>query len=126
MKRYLFVGLRVIVAFILLQTLFYKFSAHPDSVYIFSTLGMEPFGRVGIGVMELIASILILVPRTVWLGAVLSLGLMSGAIYFHLTTLGVEVNNDNGILFFMAVTVWLMALLLLLDQKNKIPFIGKR
>ncbi|MEO1452065.1 MAG: DoxX family protein [Bacteroidota bacterium] len=96
MKKYGLILLRLVVAVILVQTLFFKFTAHPDSVYIFSTIGLEPFGRIGIGVLELIASILLLVPRTVWAGSVLSLGLMGGAIMMHLTQLGIEVQGDGG------------------------------
>ena len=63
--------LRFVVAFILVQTLYFKFSAHPDSVHIFSTLGLEPYGRIGIGILELIAAILLFIPKTVWMGALL-------------------------------------------------------
>ena len=80
--------LRGIAAVILLQTLFFKFTGAKESVYIFTTLGMEPWGRIGSGVAELIASILLLLPQTVVFGAILSLGVISGAIFFHLTKLG--------------------------------------
>ena len=115
---------RLIVAVILLQTLRYKFLAHPDSVYIFSTLGLEPYGRIGIGVMELIASILILIKRTSWAGALLAVGLMAGAIFSHLTQLGIEVKNDGGILFYMAVGTWILSLIVLWSERKKIPFIN--
>jgi len=87
--------LRIIVAIILLQTLRFKFTAHPDSVYIFSKVGLEPYGRIGIGIVELIAGILLLIPKTAWVGALLSLGVISGAIVMHLTKLGIEINNDG-------------------------------
>lgn len=116
--------LRLIVAVILLQTLRYKFLAHPDSVYIFSTLGLEPYGRIGIGVMELIASILILIKRTSWAGALLTVGLMAGAIFSHLTQLGIEVKNDGGTLFYMAVGTWILSLIVLWSERKKIPFIN--
>ena len=115
---------RLIVAVILLQTLRYKFLAHPDSVYIFSTLGLEPYGRIGIGVMELIASILILIKRTSCAGALLTVGLMAGAIFSHLTQLGIEVKNDGGILFYMAVGTWILSLIVLWSERKKIPFIN--
>lgn len=115
---------RLIVAVILLQTLRYKFLAHPDSVYIFSTLGLEPYGRIGIGVMELIASILILIKRTSWAGALLAVGLMAGAIFSHLTQLGIEVKNDGGTLFYMAVGTWILSLIVLWSERKKIPFIN--
>ncbi len=98
--------LRIVAALILLQTLFFKFTAAPESVYIFSELGAEPWGRIGSGVAELIVSILLLVPRTAWLGAVGGLGIISGAILSHLTVLGIEVQGDGGTLFFLAVAVF--------------------
>ena len=124
MNTRIFFVLRLLVAIILLQTLRYKFLAHPDSVYIFSTLGLEPYGRIGIGVMELIASILILVKRTTWAGALLAVGLMAGAIFSHLTQLGIEIKNDGGTLFYMAVGTWFLSLIILWSERKKIPFIN--
>jgi len=98
--------LRILAALILLQTLFYKFSAAEESVYIFSTLGMEPWGRIGTGVGELIASILILIPATTGFGAMMGIGLMGGAIFFHLTRLGISVKGDGGQLFIYALLVF--------------------
>src|SRR5215217_3745219 len=94
-------ALRLIVAVILLQTLFFKFSGAKESVYIFSTLGAEPWGRFGSGVVELIASILLLLPRTAVVGAILSLGTICGALMAHLTMLGIKLPavGDNGELF---------------------------
>ena len=122
-KTLLFV-LRIVIAVILLQTLRYKFLAHPDSVYIFSTLGLEPYGRIGIGVMELIASVLLFPKRTIWLGALLSVGLMAGALFSHLTQLGIEVKNDGGTLFYMAFVTWTLGLVVLWDERKNIPFIN--
>ncbi|MEN8812136.1 MAG: DoxX family membrane protein [Candidatus Arcticimaribacter sp.] len=122
-KNLLFV-LRLIVAVILLQTLYYKFGAHEDSVYIFTTLGLEPYGRIGIGVMELFASILILIKRTSWAGALLSVGLMAGAIFSHLTQLGIEVKGDGGQLFYMAIGTWVLSLIVLWSERKQIPFIN--
>jgi len=90
----------------MLQTLFFKFSGAEESVYIFSKLGMEPWGRIGTGIIELIASILLLIPRTIVFGAVLGLGVMSGALLFHLTRLGVVVMDDHGQLFVYALLVF--------------------
>jgi uncharacterized membrane protein YphA (DoxX/SURF4 family) len=98
--------LRILAALILLQTLFFKFSAAEESVYIFSKLGMEPWGRIGSGVIELIASVLLLIPRTTAIGAVLGLGVMSGALFFHLTRLGIVVKDDHGQLFIYALLVF--------------------
>lgn len=122
-KNLLFV-LRLIVAVILLQTLYYKFGAHEDSVYIFTTLGLEPYGRIGIGVMELIASILILIKKTSWAGALLTVGLMAGAIFSHLTQLGIEVKGDGGQLFYIAIGTWVLSLIVLWSERKQIPFIN--
>ena len=98
--------LRGLAALILLQTLFFKFSGAEESVYIFSTLGMEPWGRIGTGVLELVASLLILYPRTTIIGAALGAGLMAGALFFHLTKLGISVKGDGGQLFIYALLVF--------------------
>ena len=92
---------RLIAAIIMLQTLYFKFSGSAESVYIFTTAGMEPWGRIGIGILELIAVILLLINSTAWLGGCLALGLMSGAILMHLTKLGIAVQGDGGYLFFL-------------------------
>lgn len=125
MNKTILLGLRLIVAIILVQTLRFKFTAHPDSVYIFSKVGLEPFGRIGIGVLELIAAILILVPKTIWAGSLLTVGLISGAIFLHLTQLGIEINSDGGTLFYMALTVLILSLFVLWSQRKNIPIIGK-
>ena len=101
-------SMRLIAAVILLQTLFFKFTGAKESVYIFSTLGLEPWGRIGSGVAELVASVLLLIPSTALLGAVLSMGVISGAIVAHLTVLGIRMPavGDNGELFALAVIVF--------------------
>src|SRR5688500_11876414 len=96
--------LQLAVASILLQTLFFKFTGAEESVYIFSTLVAEPWGRIGSGVVELVAAVLLLVPATSPLGALMTIGLMVGAIGSHLTVLGIEVRGDGGLLFGLAVT----------------------
>lgn len=96
---------RILAAAILLQTLFFKFTGSAESVYIFTAVGQEPWGRYGSGVVELIASILLLLPRTAAFGALLALGTMSGAIFFHLTKLGLVVQDDGGLLFGLAIVV---------------------
>ena len=111
---------KLIAAVIMLQTLFYKFTAAPESVYIFSKLGMEPWGRIGIGVLELIGSILILIPRTTAFGAVLGLGLMGGALFFHFTQLGIVVQDDSGQLFIYALLVFISCLVLALLYRSQI------
>lgn len=112
--------LPVVVAAILVQTLYFKFTAAPESVYVFSQLGIEPFGRIATGILELIAAILILVPRTTMLGALLGLGLMSGAIVSHLFVLGIEVQNDGGTLFTLAFLVFVSCLILIYKDKRKL------
>lgn len=111
---------RLVAAIIMIQTLYFKFSGSSESVYIFSTVGMEPWGRIGIGVMELIASILLLVNSAAWVGAALALGLMLGAIGMHVTLLGIEVQGDGGYLFFLAVAVSLCSILVLAMNRNTI------
>lgn len=114
--------LRILSAVILLQTLFFKFSGAEESVYIFSKIGMEPWGRIGTGVMELIAAILILVPAATAAGALLGVGLMSGALFFHLTKLGIEVMNDHGQLFIYALLVFISCVILLLTYRKQLRF----
>jgi putative oxidoreductase len=115
--------LRVIAALILLQTLYFKFTGHPESIFIFEKVGMEPWGRIGSGIVELIAGIALFVPRTIGVGALLMLGTMSGAIFMHLTTLGIEVRGDKGMLFYMAVFCWIIGLVLTLKYKSQIPIL---
>lgn len=124
MKIFLWI-VKITAALIMLQTLYFKFSAHPEAIYIFTTLGMEPWGRIDTGVMELIASILILIPRTSWLGALIGIGLMGGAIFFHLTKLGIVVYNDGGKLFAMAVAVFICSVIILWMNRRDVPVVGK-
>lgn len=117
---------RIIAAIIMLQTLFFKFSGAEESIEIFTKMGMEPWGRYGSGAAELIASILILIPSTVWIGAVLAIGVMGGAIMSHLTVLGIEVQGDGGQLFIYALLTFICSLIALwLDRKNLPSFIQK-
>jgi putative oxidoreductase len=120
--------LRLIVAIILFQTLFFKFTGADESKYIFSTVlspELEAYGRIGSGLVELIAVVSLLLPKTVWLGAILSLGTISGAIMSHLTKLGLEVKGDGGLLFALAVTVFVGSALILLIHRREIPVIGQ-
>lgn len=103
---------RIVPAVIMLQTLFFKFTGHPDSVALFTELGVEPFGRVGLGVVELIAAILLLIPETVKYGIVLGLGLMAGAIATHVFIIGIIFNNDGGALFTLAAVAMVCLLVL--------------
>lgn len=111
--------IKLVAVVILVQTLYFKFSGAEESVYIFTTLGVEPFGRIGSGIVELIASILILIPRTTFLGALLGMSTMMGAIASHLLFLGIEVKNDGGTLFILAIITFLCCLLLVYNQKEK-------
>jgi hypothetical protein len=116
--------LRMLAALILLQTLFFKFSGAEESIYIFSIIGMEPWGRIGTGAFELIAALLILYPRTTAIGAALGMGLMGGAIFFHVTKLGIEVKGDGGLLFTYAMLVFVScAILLIVYRKDLVPVI---
>lgn len=121
MKNSIFIWIiKLVAVVILLQTLYFKFTGAEESVYIFTTLGIEPLGRIGSGIVELIASILILIPRTTLLGALLGLGTMLGAIFSHLFILGIEVKNDGGTLFILAIITFLCCLLLIYNQKHKL------
>jgi len=126
MKKHIPFILKLIPAVILLQTLYFKFSGAPESVYIFETLGLEPHGRIGSGIAELIASILLLIPKTAWAGAGLALGVISGAIVSHLTQLGIEVQGDGGYLFFLALVVFACSSAVLWMNRKDIPILGKR
>ena len=117
-------ALQLIVAGILLQTLFFKFTGAAESVYIFSTLGAEPWGRIGSGVVELIAALLLLFPATITMGAILALGVIAGAIVSHLTVLGIEVQGDGGLLFFLALAVFVSSLAILFLRRGDIPVLG--
>jgi len=120
--------LQLIAAVILFQTLFFKFSGAKESIYIFSTVGMEPWGRIGSGVVELIASIMLVIPATVTVGAIIALVTISGAIFFHLTKLGIALPavNDRGELFALAVVVFVVSLAILFIRRAEIPIIGNR
>lgn len=95
--------LRIAAALILFQTLYFKFTGHPESVDLFTKLGVEPWGRIGTGVIELIAGILLLIPSTVIFGALLGIGLMAGAILSHFLVIGIQSNGDGGQLFILAI-----------------------
>jgi hypothetical protein len=130
---------RIVAAIILLQTLFFKFTAAPESVYIFTKLGIfihnyvpwasigtvEISGRIGSGIMELIAALLLLTPRLVWAGAVLAMAATGGAIASHLTFLGIEVQGDKGLLFFLAIAVSVTSAIALFLHRMQIPVLGK-
>jgi hypothetical protein len=118
--------LRSVAAVILLQTLFFKFSGAPESVYIFSTLGAEPWGRIGSGIAELIAAALLLAPRTVAIGAAMSFVVITGAIVSHVTKLGITLPavNDHGELFTLAVIVFICSGAVLFMHRHQLPLVG--
>jgi putative oxidoreductase len=115
---------RIGAAVILLQTLFFKFSGAEESIYIFTKVGLEPWGRYGTGVVELIAAVLLFSSCHAWLGALLSLGVISGALVSHLTTLGIVVQNDGGLLFGLALTVFIASLVVVFLHRQQIPFVS--
>lgn len=118
--------LRIAAAVILLQTLFFKFTGAPESIYIFSRVHAEPWGRIGSGVVELIAAILLLTPRWNWLGSLLAIGVMAGAILSHLTILGIEVMGDKGLLFSLALIVFVASSINLFLHRTEIPVLGRK
>jgi len=124
--------LQLIAAAILFQTLFFKFTGAEESVYIFSTLGrfvgvagVEPWGRIGSGVIELIASLLLMVPATVSIGVLVSMGVMAGAIVSHLVVLGIEVKGDGGLLFGLALAAFAGSVLVLVLRRSQLPVVGR-
>jgi hypothetical protein len=117
---------QITAAVILGQTLFFKFTGAPESVYIFTTLGAEPWGRIGSGVLELVAALLLLYPRTPALGAALAIGLMGGAIGAHLTRLGIDVQGDGGTLFALAVIVLIASLVVIAIRRRDLRLVGAR
>jgi len=119
---------RAVVAIILLQTLFFKFTGAEESKYIFSTLigaEFEAYGRIGSGLVELVAAILLFIPGTVWIGALLALGTISGAIFSHLTMLGIVVKDDGGLLFGLALTVFVLSAIVLFIHRRDLPVLGQ-
>ena len=117
--------LQLAAAGILLQTLFFKFTGAEESVFIFTTLGAEPWGRIASGVVELIASVLLLVPATASIGAVMALALMAGAVLSHLTVLGIEVKGDGGLLFSLALIVLACSAIVLTIRRAQVPVVGR-
>ena len=125
-KQIIYWAARIVASLIMLQTLYFKFTASPESVYIFTTVGMEPWGRIGVGIFELFASVLILIPSLVWLGSLLALGLMAGAIGMHATLLGIEVMGDGGQLFMYAVIVAICSAYAFWQSRATLPLMIRR
>lgn len=118
---------RVVVALILFQTLFFKFTGAEESKYIFTTVmgaEYEAIGRIGSGIVELIAAILLLIPSTASIGALLALGTITGAIFSHLTKLGIVVKDDGGLLFILAIVVFLLSGVTLMLHRKDLPVVG--
>jgi uncharacterized membrane protein YphA (DoxX/SURF4 family) len=126
MKKYLPLILKLIAAVIMLQTLFFKFTGAQESIDLFTKVAgdNEQLMRIGTGILELIASILLFIPKKVWLGAGLTVGLMAGAVFSHITKIGIEHNNDGGTLFMMAVITLVVGGVLLIQNKKDIPFLN--
>jgi uncharacterized membrane protein YphA (DoxX/SURF4 family) len=128
MKKKITLILKIIAAVILLQTLFYKFSGATESVELFTKLAgkNEAYMRIGTGILELIASLLLFLPRAIWLGALMVTGLMSGAVFSHITKLGIEHNNDGGLLFGSAFLILAIGLIVLFKERKNIPILGDK
>jgi hypothetical protein len=119
------VVLQLVAAGILLQTLFFKFTGAEESVYIFSTLGVEPWGRLASGVAELVAAALLLYPGTAAFGALMAMGVMAGALLSHLTILGIAVRGDGGLLFALALVVLTASAVVLFLRRAELPLVGR-
>jgi len=117
--------LRLAPAILLLQTLYFKFTAHPQSVKLFTQIGLEPYGRIGTGILELIAAILILVPRFTGYGALLGMMMMTGALFFHLTKIGIYFDGDP-VLFIYALITFVCCAALVLIYRNQLEKALKR
>lgn len=111
--------LRITATVILWQTLYFKFTAHPESVELFTKLGVEPWGRIATGVIELLIGILLLIPSTTFLGAFFGVGTMSGAILSHLAVIGIASKNDGGLLFGLAITVFICCVIIMILHKKQ-------
>lgn len=119
MTRWISLAFRILAALVLGQTLYYKFSAAPESVFIFQSLGVEPYGRIASGVLELLTVILLLVPRTAWMGGLLGAAIMLGAVLSHVFVLGISVMGDRGLLFALAIfTLFACSFVVLLERKR--------
>ena len=117
---------QVVAALILLQSLFFKFTGAEESIYLFEQLGVEPWGRIATGLAELAAGILLLIPRTASVGAVLALGIVGGAILSHLTVLGIVVQDDGGSLFVLAIVVLVSSAVVAFIRRRELPIIGEK
>lgn len=125
---HLFLILKIVAAVIMLQTLFYKFSGAQESIDLFTKLvgENEVYMRIGTGILELIASIFLLIPKTTWFGALMTFGLMSGAVFSHLTKLGISHNNDGGLLFGAALVTLIIGVFILYKERKNIPILGEK
>lgn len=128
MKKYIPLILKLVAAIIMLQTLFFKFTGAQESIDLFTKIAgeNEALMRIGTGVIELIASILLFIPKRTWMGALLAAGTMFGAVFSHLTIIGIEHNNDGGFLFLGALVTLILSTILLIQNKKDIPFINKK
>ena len=113
--------LQLVVVVILGQTLFYKFTDAPETAELFAQLGMGAFGYKLIGLLELIACILLLIPASVATGALLGWGLMTGAIIAHVTEIGFE--GELGVLGAMAITAWLCCMVIMYLNRRSLPIL---
>lgn len=128
MNKKIVLILKIVAAIIMLQTLYYKFSGAQESIDLFTKLAgkHEAYMRIGTGILELIASVLLFIPKKIWLGAVLTVGLMGGAIFSHLTKIGIEHNNDGGLLFGTAILTFTFGVIILFSEKKNLPIIGDK
>lgn len=128
---------QVIAAGILAQTLYFKFTGAPETVALFEVIGLGTPGRLGTGVAELAAAVLLLIPRTAALGGLLSLGVISGAIMGHLTKLGISIDPvalgnpaleplKGPTLFGLAVIVFAASAIVVAIRRREIPILGPK
>ncbi len=117
---------KFLITIIVGQTLFFKFSGAVESIYIFSVLGVEPWGRLALGVLELLSLVFLWIPKTTLYALILILGMMSGAIASHLFILGIEIMGDKGELFILGVVTWLCTAVLLFIKREEIKLLSMK
>lgn len=111
--------LRLFISFYLIQYSYVKLSGQQSAIELFTTLEMEPWGRITIGILELITVLLILYPRTTVLGGLLGMVSMAAVIYYHLTQLGIAIRGDS-FLFIIACAIFAASLALVITNRKQL------
>lgn len=118
--------LKLLISLIVGQTLFFKFSGAEESIYIFSTLKVEPWGRIALGTLELLSIILLWISRTTVYALILIFVMMCGAVASHLFILGIDIMGDGGELFILGMVTLLTSAVLLFTKREEIKTLGMK